>query len=116
MEEQIFQNLQCDYLVGQYALTMTDYKSVEDAVEFMFAADENGKHAHPFVGYNPDNSGDNENVRMICLICQDGPDAHAEEDGSENIDFAAEDLLMSNIEMQLSIAADAQDRRRATLA
>ena len=103
MEEQIFQHLQCDYLVGQYALTMTDYKSVEDAVEFMFAIDENGKHAHPFIGYDPTNSGDNEVMQLVCLICQDCADSHEDANRSCDIEDAADDLIMKNLEMHLSV-------------
>ena len=51
MEDTLFINMECDYLVAQYALVKTEYKSVEAGVEFIFGTDDNDLYIHPFVGY-----------------------------------------------------------------
>ena len=55
MEDTLFVNLGCDYLVAQYALTLTNYQSVEAATEFIFGTDDTDLHTHPFIGYKPGN-------------------------------------------------------------
>ena len=65
--------LQCDYLVAKYALTISSYQSVEAAVDIIFGTDEFGCHRHPFVGYRPskDEPKDDElgQVELQCFIC-----------------------------------------------
>ena len=53
MEDTLFMNLMCDHLVAKYALTLTNYQSVEAAAEFIFVTDDSGLQRHPFVGYLP---------------------------------------------------------------
>ena len=40
MENTLFAKLGCDYLVARYALTLTDYQSIEAATEIIFGRDD----------------------------------------------------------------------------
>ena len=51
MEDTLFINLECDYLVAQYALAITNYQSLEAATEVIFGTDDNNFYMHPFIGY-----------------------------------------------------------------
>ena len=57
MQDTLFCSLECDYLVAEYALTLTDFQGVEAAAEFIFGQDDTGDYKHPFVGYRNNQEG-----------------------------------------------------------
>ena len=71
MENTIIANFYCDYVVAQFALTITDYQSVEAAAEYIFDQDDFGCHRHPFIGYRHVWEKDEESggVPLKCFIC-----------------------------------------------
>ena len=70
----MFADFECDHLVAQYALTMTNYQSIEAAVGHIFDTDDNELYLHPFIGIQSDeyDSMDVELglVTLKCFICQ----------------------------------------------
>ena len=90
MEDILFINIQCDYLVAQYALTKTNYVSVEAAADFIFGTDDTGTYQHPFVEYQPlvQDFGDDEMgvCPPQCFICQDGKAQHPTIERRQNLD------------------------------
>ena len=51
MLDTLYINMGIDYLVAKYALTVTNYQSVEAAAGLIFETDDYGCHRHPFIGY-----------------------------------------------------------------
>ena len=72
---------------------MTGYQSVEEAVQFIFATDENGNHKHPFIGYDPDMTGDEEAKNLKCFICQDDAGSHIARDDEENKEIDEKEFI-----------------------
>ena len=79
MRETLFISLGCDYLVAEYALTLTHFQGVEAAAEFIFGQDDTGNYKHPFVSFIP------SQVRIedfeyefpeVCFVCKGEKSKH----------------------------------------
>ena len=102
MEDTLFVNLECEYLVAQYALLMTNYQSVEAAIEFIFGTDDSGFYQHPFVGYvdGEYNANDVELGKQTeeCFICRGTREQHAVQEKRQTLD-EEEHKLIEEFEM-----------------
>lgn len=74
MQNAVAAVLDMDFNITHYALLMVRYRSVEDAVSYIFEP-ELGVYRHPFIGYLK-HEGEFGFKQSVCLLCQNGPDSH----------------------------------------
>ena len=69
---------------------MSNYQSVEAAVDVIFGTDEFGTHMHPFVGYLENNEVQKDDaievIQLKCFICQTEKHTHPNDENRQNLD------------------------------